>query len=148
MRAGVTLARMSETRTEGACLCGRVRYRIVGEILGFQYCHCSRCRRFTGSAHAANLFVRPDDLEWLAGGEDVGSYMLEGEPNFPTGFCRTCGSSMPSLSSTGRYWVVPAGALETDPGERPARNIFWGSRAPWLVETSDLPRHDEMPEKA
>ena len=31
MRAGVTLARMSETRTEGACLCGRVRYRIVGE---------------------------------------------------------------------------------------------------------------------
>ena len=42
---------------EGKCLCGNVRYRITGPILNFQYCHCSRCRKFTGSAHAANVFT-------------------------------------------------------------------------------------------
>jgi hypothetical protein len=136
---------MYERAIEGACLCGAVRYRITGEILAFQYCHCSRCRKFTGSAHAANLFTRPGDLEWVAGEGQVGGYVLEGEPRFPTAFCKTCGSSMPSMSSTGKYWVVPAGSIEGDPGAAPARSIFWGSRAPWYREVSELPRHDELP---
>lgn len=129
----------------GACLCGTVRYRVSGAFLGFQYCHCSRCRRFTGSAHAANLFTRPGDLEWTAGEGEVGTYMLEGEPNFPTAWCTRCGSALPALSSTGRYWVVPAGSLDDDPGERPTQNIFWESRAPWLVETAELPKHAKTP---
>ena len=138
---------MSESSVEGACLCGEVRYRVEGEIVGFQYCHCSRCRRFTGSAHAANLFVRPDDLAWTRGEESRGSFVLEGEPKFPTAFCKRCGSSMPSLSSTGRFWVVPAGTLDVDPGKRPTQSIFWGSRAPWYEDVSALPRHQEMPAK-
>ena len=79
---------------EGACLCGTARYRITGEVKGCQYCHCSRCRKFTGSAHAANLFVRPDALSWTAGEESVGTYTLQGEPNFPTAFCKQCGSGL------------------------------------------------------
>ena len=131
----------------GACLCGAVGYRIRGEVLGFQYCHCSRCRRYTGSAHASNLFVRPDDLEWTTGADEVGTYLLEGDPRFPTAFCRTCGSSLPALSSTGRFWVVPAGGLVDDPELRPTWSIFWESRAPWYREVADLPKHAEMPEQ-
>lgn len=136
---------MTDRTIEGTCLCGAVRYRVTGEILGFQYCHCSRCRRFTGSAHAANLFTDQKGLEWLAGEESVGTYRLDGEPPFPTAFCRQCGSSMPSMSYTGRFWVVPAGTLEEDPGCTPARSIFWESRAPWYREESGLPRHAEGP---
>ena len=132
---------------EGRFLCGEVGYRIRGEILDFQYCHCSRCRRFTGSAHASNCFVRPDALEWTRGEDQVGTFMLDAEPGFPTAFCTRCGSSLPALSSTGRYWVIPAGTRSEDPGLRPARSIFWASRAPWFVDGSQLPRHDEMPPK-
>lgn len=138
---------MSDPRPTGRCLCGAARYRLTGEIRGFQYCHCSRCRRFTGSVHAANLFVRPDDLEWLEGEADVGTWTLEGDPNFPTAFCRTCGSSMPSMSSTWRFLVVPAGTLDEDPGVRPRRSIFWDSRAPWYEDVSALPKHAELPER-
>ena len=136
---------MSETKIDGSCLCGSVQYRVTGDILGFQYCHCSRCRKFTGSAHAANLFTRPDDFEWLRGEDNVGTWMLDGEPNFPTAFCKTCGSSMPSMSSTGRYWVIPAGGLKDDPQSRPTQSIFWDSRAPWYQQVADLPKHAEMP---
>ncbi len=137
---------MTAKNIEGACLCGTVRYRVVGEIKGFQYCHCSRCRRFTGSAHAANLFVLPDQLQWLAGQDSVGTYLLEGKPPFPTAFCRQCGSSLPSMSSSGKYWVVPAGTLDKDPGMEPSRSIYWDSRAPWFRDVSSLPRHAAMPE--
>ena len=136
---------MNDQPLEGQCLCGAARFRIDGEIVGFQYCHCSRCRKFTGSAHAANLFTRPDGLAWTAGEDSVGTYMLEGDPQFPTAFCKTCGSSMPSMSSTGRYWVVPAGTLDGDPGLRPKRSIFWDSRAPWYTDVSALPHHAELP---
>lgn len=131
----------------GSCLCGTVRYAVRGEILNFQYCHCSRCRKFTGSAHAANMFARPDDLEWLAGEDSVGGYELKTEPGFLTAFCRNCGSSLPNLSSTGKFWVIPAGTLDDDPVARPKRNIFWDSRAPWFCDTGSLPRHAELPEK-
>ena len=135
---------MSETSIDGQCLCGAVRYRL-SEPIGFQYCHCSRCRKFTGSVHAANVFVRPDSLQWLEGEENVNTYVLDGKPRFPTAFCARCGSSMPSLSSTGKFWVVPAGGIEGDPGVRPARSIFWASRAPWYEDVSALPKHDELP---
>lgn len=138
---------MSEA-IEGSCLCGQVGYRLQGEIVGFQYCHCSRCRRFTGSAHAANLFVRPPDLVWVRGEGEVGKYTLDADPKFPTAFCKRCGSSMPSMSSTGRFWVVPAGTLDADPGLRPKQSIFWGSRAPWYQHVSDLPQHEEMPPRS
>lgn len=138
---------MSIEANEGACLCGTIRYRLTGEALGFQYCHCSRCRKFTGSAHAANLFAGPTDLDWIQGEEALGRYTLDGEPKFPTAFCTKCGSAMPSMSSTGKYWVVPAGSLEGDPGVAPVRSIFWDSRATWYREVSALPKHAELPEK-
>ncbi len=138
-----TPAPMADDHPSGACLCGAVRYRLTGPILGVQYCHCSRCRRFTGSAHAANLFVAPAHLEWLAGEEQIGSWLLEAEPPFPTAFCRTCGSNLPSRSSSGKVWVVPAGTLDEDPGVRPSRSIFWESRAPWYEHVSELPAHAE-----
>jgi len=134
-----------EGHIEGACLCGAVRYRITGELAGFQYCHCSRCRKFTGSAHAANLFTEPKNLAWLSGAEGVGHYVLVAEPPFRTSFCKTCGASLPCMSSSGKFWVVPAGTLEDDPGLAPSQSIFWDSRAPWYREVSSLPRHAEWP---
>lgn len=40
----------------GSCLCGEVHYEIEGAFERFYLCHCTHCRKDTGSAHAANLF--------------------------------------------------------------------------------------------
>ena len=63
-------------KVTGSCLCGKVRYAIMGNLGVFQYCSCSRCRKFTGSAFAANLLVSPDDFAWLQGEQHVGRYEL------------------------------------------------------------------------
>jgi hypothetical protein len=64
---------MSET-TRGSCLCQTVSYRFHGPVHVFQYCHCSRCRKFTGSAHAANIIVDPKNFEWLGGEDSIGRF--------------------------------------------------------------------------
>ena len=138
---------MSDNRVSGSCFCGKVNYEITGNMGIFQYCHCSRCRKFTGSGHAANLFVSPDDFRWLSGEDSVGTYNPENTKYFATAFCKTCGSSLPWLSKSGHVVIVPAGTLDEDPGIKPTHNIFSGSRPAWYIDAGSLPDHEEMPSR-
>ena len=61
---------------------------------------------------------------------------------------RAAPTSAEALTGRQTHNVVPAGTLDSDPGERPARSIFWASRAPWYRDVSELPHHDEMPPRA
>ena len=49
----------------GACLCGGVRFEVERAAGPFELCHCSRCRKVSGSAFVAGLGVRADDLPQL-----------------------------------------------------------------------------------
>lgn len=136
---------MSGEAVTGSCLCRKVSYRIDGNMGVFQHCHCSRCRKFTGSAYAANLFVAPGDFHWLTGEEQVGRYDPRETRYFATAFCTNCGSSLPWLSKSGKVVIVPAGTLDEDPGIRPDKNIFCASRAAWYTSAESLPDHAEGP---
>lgn len=130
---------------KGSCLCGQVHYEAEAPFKVFQYCHCSRCRKLTGSVHSANLFVPPAQFRWVKGAELVGRYQLPGAKYFSTAFCKNCGSTLPWQTNDGSNMVITAGTLDEDPGIKPQQNIFWGSRSPWCVETSELPKHEELP---
>ena len=74
----------------GRCLCESVRYRISGELGPLGYCHCSQCRRASGSAFGANADAKRAEFEWLAGEELVREY--ESSPDTFRAFCSRCGS--------------------------------------------------------
>ena len=131
--------------TRGSCLCRAVEYQFSGKPYVFQYCHCSRCRKFTGSAHAANIIVNPKDFRWLKGEDQVGRYEYPGARHYATCFCKRCGSSLPWLAQSGASVVIPAGTLDEDPGVRPSQNIYWQSRATWRENVEQLPQYDELP---
>ena len=132
---------------KGSCLCGEVRYEITPPFKIFQYCHCSRCRKFTGSAHASNLFVPPSQFQWLQGQNHVGRYEHPESKYFATCFCKICGSSLPWAVQRGANIVVPTGTLDEDPSIEPQQNIFWTSKAPWYVSPDNLHKYDEFPTK-
>src|SRR5262249_597956 len=94
----------------GSCLCASVAFEITGEFRRFLPCHCGRCRKETGSAHAANLFSTPIEFTWVRGEETVRTFRL---PNtrFVKSFCVTCGSALPTVEANGTV-VVPAGSLD------------------------------------
>lgn len=138
---------MTTQTAKGSCLCGRVSYEMTDNLGIFQYCHCSRCRKVTGSAFGANVLVRPEDFRWLEGERFVTRFELEGAKHFATGFCSHCGSSLPWLAQSGKAVVVPAGTLDDDPGIRPLQNIYCASNAVWYAESADLPMFDALPLK-
>ena len=54
----------------GKCYCGAVQYRVADEFLYAANCHCSNCRRTTGSAFKPFGGIERGKLE-LTDGADV-----------------------------------------------------------------------------
>lgn len=134
---------MSET-CEGGCLCGRVTFRISGAFERFFLCHCSRCRKGTGSAHAANLFSTSATLAWLSGEENVRVFRVP-ETRHERNFCAECGSALPGVRGNGAMLVVPAGSLDSPVHIRPAAHICVASRAEWDHQLEAVPQLDGLP---
>jgi len=134
---------MSKT-IKGSCLCKAVTYQFHGPEYVFQYCHCSRCRKFTGSAHASNIIIDPKQFEWLTGKDMVSRFEHPAAKHFATCFCKNCGSSLPWHSQSGTAVIIPAGTLDDDPEIKPTQNIFWRDRASWREPVEALPQYDEL----
>jgi hypothetical protein len=136
---------MTHATLKGSCLCGAVRYRVTGEPQRFLHCHCSRCRKATGTGHASNLFLQPATLEWNSGEEQLRSFKVPEAKRFTNVFCATCGSRLPRQLQGSDAVVVPAGSLDDEPPLKPQSRIFYGSRASWSCDAGELPLHQEYP---
>ena len=135
---------MSETH-KGACLCGAVQFEITGAFDGFFLCHCRRCRKNSGSAHAANLFSPTAKLQWLSGEAQIKSYAVP-DSRHQRNFCAECGSGLPNRQRGGALLVVPAGSLDTPMSLRPTAHIFTADRADWDHDLESVPAFARLPD--
>lgn len=136
---------MSVVTLRGSCLCGSVRYEISGDARHFWHCHCSRCRKATGTGHASNILMKPDNVDWTAGDELLKYYKVPDARRFAKVFCTVCGSPMPRVAPDLSVAVIPAGTLDNDPGIRPEGRIFQDSKAPWSCDNGDLACFETYP---
>jgi hypothetical protein len=125
----------------GKCLCGAVRYEVADAFRYALNCHCSNCRRATGSAFKPFAGIERDKLTVVQGTDALRLY---GDATTHDAHCGTCGSLLYSVVREGAYVHVTLGTLVDDPSVRPSAHIFVGSKAPWYTITDDLPQHDEF----
>ena len=131
----------------GSCLCGAVRFEIDRASGPFELCHCSRCRKSSGSAYMAGIGVRSAEFRWVQGKEHITVIELpvrEVPPAYRRAFCRFCGSPTPAPEALGSWRGIPVGLLDDDPGIRPDRHIFVECRAPWTPRGDGLPELDKQ----
>ena len=126
----------------GSCNCGAVTFEISAELSDVIVCHCSICRRATGSNGIAVLVVKTDDFEWT-GGEDMISSWKKPHADWELGFCSKCGSPVPDTNDE-KTMFVPAGLI-TEGGEnlRVAHHIWVESKAGWDEIGDDGKQHPE-----
>ena len=133
---------MSLRELKGKCFCGAVQYTVADSFEYAMNCHCSNCRRTTGSAFKPFAGIPREKLRITAGADALLVYGTETDNNT---HCRNCGSLLFSRVRAGAYVHVAMGTLMDDPSIRPSRHIFVGSKAPWFTITDGLPQHDELP---
>jgi hypothetical protein len=126
----------------GECNCGAVRFEIDAELRDVYFCHCSICRRSTGSNGIAVVLFPQERFRWVLGEEHVATWRKPGA-EWQTWFCRICGSHLPGENDPARMFA-PAGCI-TEGGDalRVAHHIFVASRAPWDEIGGAAPQHDE-----
>ena len=134
---------MSSITLKGSCLCGAVKYEVVGEPTRFYHCHCTRCRKATGTGHASNLFLQPGTLKWLSGEDQLRAFKVPEAKRFTNQFCTTCGSRVPRQAAGTDVVMIPAGSLDDSAPILPQARIFGGSRANWSCSGDAIPTFSE-----
>lgn len=124
----------------GECLCGQVKFEIEGELANFYQCHCSLCRKATGSASNTATFVKADSFRWIYGQSNISTFQK------PTGyrndFCSVCGSLVPNpLRDTDLVWV-PAGLLNEGTASQISIHLHLSSAVSWEAEADGCVRLD------
>jgi hypothetical protein len=131
----------------GSCLCGGITYTIDGDLGDFGYCHCTSCRKASGSAHAANAPVERARFHI----HDDGNLLREFEssPGKLRAFCSRCGSPLYAyLASTPDPIRVRLGSLDTPFAKQPRAHTWVSDKASWEPIDDGLPQFDKWAPKA
>ncbi|WP_286267669.1 GFA family protein [Thalassotalea atypica] len=127
----------------GKCLCKKVAVRINGPISDIIHCHCSLCRKNSGTAYATNGFINSADFEILAGHDSLSTFSFK--PGRNRHFCTHCGSPVYSSNEQDpSRFRIRLGILDSDIDERPISHNFVSSKANWDNFDENLPRYDEF----
>ena len=133
-----------ETVLEGGCGCGHVRYRVTGEPIFVNNCHCRQCQQQTGGTSVVNAFIESERFELLSG--DLCKHTLRAGSGGPHGIvrCAACGialySEYPRFAGLGIGFRV--GTLDEPGSLTPDAVIYVGEKMPWVTLPDDLPHFD------
>jgi hypothetical protein len=133
---------MSARKLAGSCLCGAVRYEVEDAFVYALICHCSQCRRATGSAFKPFGGIQKEKLALVAGEDAVLRHGGEAAHDL---HCGRCGSLLYSSFRDSPYVTCTYGTLIDDPTLKPTAHIYVGSKASWDAICDDLPQHHELP---
>ncbi|ERM60892.1 MULTISPECIES: GFA family protein [Vibrio] len=127
---------------QGSCLCGSIQLSLKGSVSNIIHCHCSLCRKASGSAYATNGFIEAENLI-LTDADNTLTYYesSEGKRKY---FCNTCGSPIYSSNDQSpKRLRLRLGILDTDISERPISHNFVTSKANWEDLDAQLPRSEK-----
>ena len=128
----------------GRCHCEAVKYSFDGEVSDASCCHCSVCRRLTGSAFGAYGAIIASEFRWSSGAELVSVYELSA--SVTKTFCLRCGSPLTTIHSREPEIVfVSLGSLDDPRSVDLQYHQFTASQAPWHTIGDRLPKYDQWP---
>ena len=128
-----------ETRHEGSCLCGRVRYRVEGAVGNMSNCHCTDCRKHSGAAFVAFVEAPRKALTFVTGEELLTSHLAASGTR--RRFCRACGSSLVCDVDSDDFVEINAATLDTPLSLRPEYHIYVRSKVSWFDIQDGKPQH-------
>jgi len=115
---------------KGECNCGAVQFEIDADPPGIFVCHCSICRRSTGSNGIAVVVFTKEQFRWIRGEDRITTWHRPGT-DWHKWFCTGCGSPVPGENDA-QTMFAPAGSLTQGAESLKVIHHVWvGSKASW-----------------
>lgn len=133
---------MSETRFEGGCQCGAVRYEAIGHPVMTAICHCSMCRRANVAPAVAWAMFEESQVAFTRSHPRFYASSEEAR----RGFCETCGTQI-SFSAAYLPGLIDLtiGSLDQPDSVAPQFHYWHSKHLEWAEFADALPRHAEFP---
>jgi hypothetical protein len=118
---------------EGGCLCGAVRWTAEGAAKAVHHCHCSMCRRWTGSSFATLAWFARDAVRWTG---TPAAY--RSSPIAVRTHCGRCGTPLSLAYDSRNDLALAVGSFDAPEAVTPTHHYGVESRIRW-ADMSDLP---------
>lgn len=117
-------------KVEGGCLCGKVRYGVVGSPKSSSVCHCKSCRRACGSQSVAWFVINRSQFALLAGE----TAKFQSSAAVTRGFCGECGTTL-TYEHTDDLTVIEITTATLDRPElfKPTKEIWLSEKVSWAT---------------
>ncbi len=140
---------MSQTY-HGRCTCGEVRFRLTDRPLFVHCCHCTWCRRETGSAFVLNALIEAACVVVDAGRPDEVQTPSASGKGQVIARCPSCRVAVWSVYSGAgpRFRFVRVGTLDEAAQVPPDIQIFTATRLPWVVLPPGMPAMEAYYDRA
>jgi hypothetical protein len=117
---------------KGECNCGNVVYEISEKLSDVYICHCSICRRSTGSGGIAVSIVPKSKFFWVKG-ENLVKHWAKPGHDWHTNFCGICGSSLPGENDPQNMYIPVGTLISGHENLKVAHHLWVDSKASWEV---------------
>jgi hypothetical protein len=135
---------VSAGQRTATCACGEASITLQGEPTMHAVCHCTNCKRRTGSAFGISAYFRRDAVVHTTGQTAVYAFHHAGQNHHQSRhFCARCGTTL--------YWTistlpdsigVAAGCFADDELPAPTLSVTHGKKVPWVDLIGDWKRSD------
>ncbi len=116
---------------KGSCRCGKVQYSVKADPIFTGICHCSTCRKSTGTAYAAVVGVPTPALTVTGVTTQFDDSGDSGQATHRF-FCPTCGTTVTRTADVmDGITMVGLGTLDDPASVTPAMQIYCDSALPW-----------------
>ena len=134
---------MTKKMIQGECLCCSIQIEMEDDFKYSFYCHCSLCRRRTGSAFSSIGGIESEKINVIQGESLL---LREGETSDGyRAICSKCYSTLFSVLMDRKRTHVNFGVLKNEPSRKPDHHIYIDSKASWYEIQDSLPQYAKLP---
>ncbi len=130
----------------GGCQCGACHYRVAAAPLALYVCHCTECRRQSGSAFGISVIVAKSAVRLDQGEVAVWSRPTDAGRTLDCAFCRVCGTRLFHTNPGRATLSIKGGSLDEPPDLAAAVHIWTGRKLPGVLIPDGAPRLDGEPD--
>lgn len=136
---------------QGSCLCSASQYSIIGQPIQAVICHCINCKKWSGGAFAANVWIPKDYFKLdQASSESIAKYAdsnTDAGKTLYRAFCGRCGSSL--FVDVPSYGLVAVTRGTLDVAEEigtldPAVEFYCSRKLPWAAITAKTKQRQKL----
>ena len=124
---------------QGNCYCGQCSFEASGELFDVLHCHCSNCRKLTGSTFSTYGGVSKENFNWLCEPSEIREF--QSSQYVSRYLCGTCGALIASIDKKEQNTIyLSIGLLEPGITVKPEYHQYVASKAPWYEIKDELPQ--------